>query len=135
MKNCVFCDFKDKEVIVYEDDKCFAAISLNPINRYHVMVIPKKHYEDFVDLPDKLASHLFLTAKKLSMAVRKASNPVAIHHISDDDIKKKGYNLVSHYKFHIIPRFKNDKVKMKWDRYDLDASERAKIAKEVRKYL
>jgi len=135
MEGCVFCNFKDKEVVVYEDSLCFAAISLNPINKYHIMVIPKEHYENFVDLPDGLASHIFLIAKKLSLAVRKACNPVAIHHISDDDIQKKGYNLVAHYKFHIIPRFESDKVKMEWDRYDLSLEERTKIANEIKKYL
>jgi histidine triad (HIT) family protein len=120
---------------VYEDELCFAAVSQNPINRYHVMVIPREHYENFIDLPDDLASHLFLVAKKLSLAVRKSCNPVAIHHISDDDIQKKGYNLISHYKFHIIPRFENDKVKMEWDRYDLSLEERTKIAEEIKKQL
>jgi len=135
MKSCVFCNFKDKRVIVYEDKECFAAVSLNPINKYHVMVIPKKHYENFVDLPDNLASHLFLVAKKLSLAVRKACKPEAIHHISDDDIQKNGFNLVPHYKLHIIPRFKDDKIKMEWDRYDLSLEARTKIAEEIKKEL
>ena len=135
MKDCVFCDFKDREVVIYKDGKCFAAVSLNPINKYHVMVIPNEHYENFIDLPDDLASHIFLVAKKLSLAVRKACNPVAIHHISDDDVKKKGYNLVSHYKFHIIPRFENDKVKMEWDRYSLTPKERVVIAGEIKKQI
>ena len=135
MKGCVFCNFKDEEVIVYEDSKCFVAVDLKPINKYHVMVIPKRHFEDFTELPDSLASHLFLVAKRLSLAVRKACNPMAIHHISDDDITREGFNLVSHYKFHIIPRFKNDRVAMKWDRYDLSLEERALVAKQIKSEL
>jgi histidine triad (HIT) family protein len=135
MNNCIFCNFRDKEVIVYEDEKCFAAVSLNPINKYHVMVIPKEHFENFVDLPDDLASHIFLIAKKISIAVRKTCHPVAIHHISDDDIQKKGYNLVNHYKLHIIPRFDNDGIKIEWNRQDLDLETRAMIATEITKCL
>ncbi|OGM11419.1 hypothetical protein A2Z22_00880 [Candidatus Woesebacteria bacterium RBG_16_34_12] len=135
MKDCIFCDFKDKEVVIYKDEKCFAAVSLNPINKYHVMIIPKDHYESFIDLPDDLASHIFLIAKKISAAVRKACNPEAIHHISDDDIHKQGYNLVSHYKFHIIPRFKDDKVQIEWNRYDLSLEERIRIAKDIKDNL
>lgn len=135
MKDCVFCNFKDKSVIVYDDELCYAAISLNPINKYHIMIISKEHFEDFIDLPDKLASHLFLTAKKLSLAVRKACNPIAIHHISDDDINKKGYNLVAHYKFHIIPRFEDDGVKIEWNRQDLDLETRSRIAEEIKTNL
>jgi len=135
MDNCVFCNFKDKGVVIYEDDLCYAVVSLNPINKYHVLIIPLAHYENFVDLPDELVSHIFLIAKKLSLAVRKACNPTAIHHISDDDIDKKGYNLVAHYKFHIIPRFDNDGVKMEWKRENLDMETRSKLAEEVRKQL
>lgn len=135
MDNCVFCNFNDKSVAIYEDKLCYAVISLNPINKYHVLVIPRAHYENFVDLPDEIASHIFLVAKKLSLAVRKACNPLAIHHISDDDINKSDYNLVAHYKLHIIPRFKDDGVKMEWNREDLDINTRSKLAEEVKKQL
>ena len=131
----MLCNFKDKGVVVYEDKECFAAVSLNPINKYHVMVIPKKHYENFVDLPDDLASHLFLITKRLSLAVRKACDPEAIHHISDDDIQKKGYNSVSHYKMHIIPRFESDGVRLEWNHQKMSLSDRAKIAKDIKNQL
>ena len=130
---CQFCDFKDKQVIVYQDKVCFAIISKNPINKHHVMVIPRKHYQDFIDLPDNLAKHLFVVTKKLSLAVRKACKPDAIHHISDDDISRSGYNLVSHYKIHIIPRYKNDKVKIDWgDSKTVGLKARSKFAETVR---
>ncbi|MBI5226948.1 hypothetical protein HY988_00035 [Candidatus Micrarchaeota archaeon] len=61
------------------------------------MVIPKKHYRDFIELPDTIAAHLFLVVKKLSAAVRKACKPDAISHLSDDDVSKTGWNLVTHY--------------------------------------
>jgi histidine triad (HIT) family protein len=135
MKECVFCNFEDKGAVVYEDAVCFAAVSRNPINKHHVLVIPKQHYKDFVDLPDELASHLFLTTKKLSAAVRATCKPFAIHHISDDDIESKGYNLVSHYKLHIIPRFENDGVKIEWHREDLNLETRSKIALDIKSHL
>lgn len=135
-KKCTFCNFNDKEVLVYEDKLCYAIISKKPINKHHVLVIPRNHYEDFIDLPDKTASHIFLVAKKISKAVRKTCKPDAIEHISDDDIGKIGINLVSHYKFHIIPRFKNDKVIINWNRDpDPGIKTRSKFAKDIRSKL
>lgn len=132
-KNCPFCNFKDKKAIIYKDTACFAVISKNPINKFHVLVFPRRHYESFVNLPNKQASAIFLTAKKISLAVRKACKPDAITHISDDDISEKGYNLVRHYKLHIIPRFKNDGVKINWGKKTNPSikvrSESAKIIK------
>ena len=111
---CAFCDFKDLGVVVYEDYLSYAVIPLRPINPYHTLVIPKDHFVDFTDLPDDLAAHIFLTAKNISEAIRSICNPDAITHLSDDDIHRKGYNLMEHYKFHIIPRFDNDKVRIDW---------------------
>lgn len=115
-EDCVFCNFRDREVLIYEDELCYAIISKSPINKHHVMIIPNQHYHDFIEIPDKLATHIFLVAKKLSAAVRKACEPHAITHISDDDISRSGWNLVEHYKFHIIPRFKDERVKIEWNR-------------------
>gem|GEM_PF-3965085 len=48
--NCPFCDFADRDVLIHEDEFVFAVISLRPINNYHVLVIPREHYEAFTDL-------------------------------------------------------------------------------------
>lgn len=134
---CAFCDYKDNEVIVYDDKFCYAVISRNPINKHHVLVIPKQHYKDFVELPRKLAAHLFLVTQKLSAAVRSVCRPDAVEHISDDDLTGTGINLVEHYKIHIIPRFKNDKVKHDWShaRNSATLKTRARFAKEIKNRL
>jgi hypothetical protein len=45
-------------------------------------------------------------------------HPDVVTHISDDDLEDRGFNLVTHYKFHVIPRFLNDRVKIDWGRED-----------------
>ena len=132
-RGCTFCDFNDKKVIIYEDNTVFAVISKRPINKYHVLIIPTQHYELFVDLPDDVASHIFVLAKQISAAVRKVCNPDAISHLSDDDIHGIGQNLIAHYKFHIIPRYKNDKVEIDWHREkDPGVKVRANYANEIK---
>jgi len=113
-EECAFCNFKDPQVVVFEDYLSYAIITRQPINPYHTLVIPRDHFVDFTDLPDDLATHIFFTVKNISKAIRNVCNPDAITHISDDDIHRKGYNLMEHYKFHIIPRFDNDKVRIDW---------------------
>jgi histidine triad (HIT) family protein len=136
-KGCIFCDYEDKGAILYRDSSCYAVISKNPINKHHVLVIPREHYENFIELPDELASHIFLVAKRISKAVKRACNPDAITHVFDDDISRSGYNLIAHYKFHIIPRFKRDIHVIDWSslRTDEDDEARSKYALEIKKYL
>jgi len=134
---CPFCNFNDKNVLIYKDQYCFAIISSSPINKYHALVIPRHHYEDFIDIPDEVVSALFLVAKKVSRAIRKTCVPQAITHVSDDDISRAGYNLVAHYKLHIFPRFKkDDNLEIKWPR-DPDPGDevRAASARELKENL
>ena len=88
-------------------------------------------------MPDSMVSHFFLAVKKLSKAVRKTCNPDAVEHISDDDISDIGINLVrSHYKFHIIPRFRKDGTKHFWNRKgDKGLKVREKYAREIKNNL
>ena len=37
---------------VYEDDKVLAFNDINPVAPYHILVIPKKHYESIIDVPE-----------------------------------------------------------------------------------
>ncbi|MFH1400877.1 MAG: HIT family protein [Nanoarchaeota archaeon] len=136
MTSCPFCDFKDEPLKIHDDEHCYAIISKRPINKYHVLVIPRKHYESIVELPDDLAAHLFVVAKRMSGAVREACRPDAITHLSDDDIKEKGFNLVRHFKIHIIPRFDNDKVKIDWGRdTDPGIDARTEYTKRIQSFL
>lgn len=115
-KSCPFCSPMPDGVEIYRDDLVYAVVSRRPINRYHVMVIPHRHYELFTDLPDTLAAHITVVAKRLSQAVREVCRPDAVSHLFDDDLAEKGFNLVPHFKLHIIPRYQNDKVKIEWNR-------------------
>jgi len=134
--NCAFCSYKDKEVIILNDNLCYAIVSKSPINKHHVLVIPKEHYKDFIELPKKLAAHIFVVTQEISAAVRKACKPDAIEHISDDDLSNTGINLMEHYKIHIIPRFKNDKIKLDWNRTrDPGLKARSQFAKDVKDSL
>ena len=114
----------------------FAIVSKNPVNTHHALVIPKRHYEAFADLPDAVASHVFLMAKQVSRAIQLACRPDAISHLSDDEISWKGFNQVAHYKFHVIPRFKTDQVEVNWHRRkDPGLRERSRYAAQIRHAL
>ncbi len=92
---CVFCEYNDPKAVVYDDERYFAIIDPEPINPHHVLVIPKEHYEDFIQLPQDLLAHLFQVVQRLSRAVRTVSKPLAIMHLTDDDVARMGYNLVA----------------------------------------
>jgi histidine triad (HIT) family protein len=133
IQGCPFCNFNNTRLVVHETGLTYSIISHNPINTHHAMVIPKKHYESFSDLPDQLVSELIVHAKKLSLAIRAVCCPDGMTHVSDDDFADVGYNLVKHYKIHVFPRYSDDGIEQKWRRVQDPGDEgRAKIANSLR---
>ncbi len=91
---------------MYEDKDFLAFLDIGPVNPGHTLVIPKSHYQTFLDLPKKELSAINIVSQKLASAIMKAT-------------KAHGFNLVmnnhpaagqevNHAHFHIIPRFEND---------------------------
>lgn len=72
MDNCIFCKIIAGEIPsakVYEDEKCFAFRDINPQAPVHILIVPKKHYDDIADCTENdeaLAGHLFHAAAKIA---------------------------------------------------------------------
>jgi histidine triad (HIT) family protein len=135
MGECVFCGLDEPEVVVYRDPRCFAVVDKEPINPYHLLIVPTDHYEDFVQLPPDLVAHLFQVAQRLSRSVRQVSNPVSVTHLTDDDVARAGYNLVPHFKIHVIPRYGGDKIQIEWNRDPSLVAGRVAMARDIRESL
>lgn len=56
---------------VYEDEKTFAFLDINPIQPGHTLVIPKKQVEFIWDLEDDDYQALMATVKKVGLQLRK----------------------------------------------------------------
>jgi histidine triad (HIT) family protein len=111
MRNCIFCKIikgKEPARIIYEDKDviCFLPKTIQVYG--HTLIVPKKHYKDLYDIPEKLLSKLIITAKKLTLAYRKKIGATGANllHASGKD----GQQSVFHFHFHLFPRFKNDKL-------------------------
>ena len=50
---CLFCKIIAKEIpstCVYENDKVYCFRDINPVAPSHVLVVPKKHFDNISDL-------------------------------------------------------------------------------------
>ena len=57
---------------VAEDERFYAFLDINPLVRGHTLVIPKKEIDYLFDLEDDLFKDLFLFAKKVAVALKRA---------------------------------------------------------------
>lgn len=64
MADCIFCKIANKEIdtqLIFEDDKVVAFRDMNPQAPQHILIIPKKHFANILEVDDKeIAAHIFV---------------------------------------------------------------------------
>jgi histidine triad (HIT) family protein len=109
MENCVFCKISSKEIksyILEETDNFLSFLDIKPHSKGHTLVIPKKHFCNFEELPDNLGNELVNIIKKIIILLAEKLNTKDFT-IGINEGKLAG-RLIDHLHIHIIPRFKND---------------------------
>jgi len=112
MENCIFCKIIEGQipsVKVYENEKVLAFMDIHPVNFGHTLVVPRHHAALITDLPDDFACEVFLTAKRISAALRRSGIPCTDvnFHLADGPVAGQE---VPHLHLHIIPRVAGDKT-------------------------
>lgn len=133
MNDCVFCKIAKGEIPadkIYEDDKFFAFLDINPNNPGHTLIIPKAHYKNLYELPDEVLSEIAPLIKKLAIAVKKSVNADGINIIMNND--RAAGQIVSHAHFHIIPRFADDGLRHWLGKPYSNKEESAKVAEKIK---
>jgi histidine triad (HIT) family protein len=131
MQDCIFCKIIKGEIPsfkIYEDNKVFAFLDIAPVNKGHVLVLPKNHSIDFSDMADEDIKAVFVAAKKIANAVMKATGAQGYNLGMNN--KKAAGQLVMHSHLHIIPRFNEDGLKH-WPGKKYAEGEAEKTKKEI----
>lgn len=63
---------------VWRDDRCVAFMSINPLRRGHVLVLPVEEIDHWLDCPSDLRDHLFEVAQKIGRAQQAAYSPARV---------------------------------------------------------
>jgi histidine triad (HIT) family protein len=108
---CVFCDIiarKASAHIVYEDEDLIAFLDRHPIAEGHTLLVTKRHYESFGEIPRSEVMKLFVKAQELNETIKEKMSAQGSH-ISVND-GKAAHQLVPHIHVHIVPRKPDDGV-------------------------
>jgi histidine triad (HIT) family protein len=103
---CVFCDENKIKSEITKAGNCLVFEPLDPITKGHLLVINKKHSDDFTDDSD-------LFAETCKVASKIAKDKGGDYNL----ITSKGKDAtqtVFHCHIHLVPRTKDDKLKLPW---------------------
>jgi len=131
--DCLFCKIAEGTIPstkVYEDDETLAFMDINPASPGHVLVIPKHHVPDIYSAPDDALAAAIATSAKVARAVKQALSPYGLNIVQANG--PGAAQGVFHIHFHVLPRGKDDDLKLNWGLNPGDEKEIAAVAEKIR---
>ncbi len=132
MQNCVFCKIVSGEIPaegVYEDKNALGFLDIKPVNIGHTLVIPKKHFKDIYETPEKILAEVMKAAKKVSIALKKAVQADGTN-VNINNEPAAG-QVVCHFHVHVIPRKEDDGLKLWHSKRAYQDEEAKETAKKI----
>lgn len=104
MDDCIFCKIVKGEIPsekVYEDENVLAFKDINPATPIHVLVIPKKHFKDVLDVKEEdkeIIADLFQSINKIAKTLGIEENGFRVINNCGEDAGQE----VMHLHFHLL---------------------------------
>lgn len=119
---------------VYEDERVFAFLDINPLSTGHTLVIPKEPASTLDALSDESAAALGRVLPRLCRAV------IAVTGVKEYNVLENNgagaHQAVDHVHFHIIPKpSAGEGLGVGWPARPLDPQAGARLAAVLREHL
>ncbi len=111
--DCIFCKIVRGEIPshkVYETDDVLAFLDIRPVNAGHTLVIPKTHATNIFDIAQNDWAAVSEAARVVAITIEKALNADGVN-IAMNNREHAGQTAF-HPHVHIIPRFKDDGLRL-----------------------
>ncbi|MCQ2776567.1 MAG: HIT family protein [Bacilli bacterium] len=106
MEKDVFCKIVDGEIPcykVYEDADVLAFLDISQVTRGHTLVIPKKHYDNFLAVPQETMHKVMDIAQRIGQVAIKFLNAKGVNILTN--CYEAAGQTVKHFHVHVIPRY------------------------------
>lgn len=113
--DCVFCKIRDGQlpsVRIYDDERTFAIMDINPLNDGHLLVITKAHAATIYEIAEEDLAGAAITAKRIAVALHKALRPDGLNILQANGAA--AFQSVPHLHLHLIPRWSGDGKGFDW---------------------
>ena len=121
---CIFCDIIEGKIpskVVYEDETTLAILDISQTTYGHTLVMPKKHYDNFLQMSAEEFVDLMKKVQLVANKVVKNLNANGCNTLINTN--EVAGQTVMHTHVHIIPRYDaNDSINIEFkeNQYDLD---------------
>lgn len=126
---CIFCKIINGEIPskkVYEDEDVLAILDISQATKGHTLVLPKKHYANVLEIEDDTFIKVMNKTKMLAKKITENLGAEGCNILNN--CNEAAGQTVMHFHVHILPRYKDDDLKLEFKSHELDLDS---ILKEI----
>src|SRR3954447_2662691 len=104
--DCLFCKIVAGEVPstrVHEDERTIAFMDINPGTRGHLLVIPREHATDLLEIADEDLAAVARTGKVMAQRITERLGADGVNLLNS--CGAAAWQTVFHFHLHVIPRY------------------------------
>ncbi len=131
--DCIFCQIVAGELpaqIIDSDDRTVTFMDINPATRGHALVVPRHHARDLLEVGAEDLSAAVLTAQRIARRMKERLRADGVNLLNA--CGAPAWQTVFHLHVHVIPRFRDDPLRLPWTPSAGDPEEIAAAAAELR---
>jgi len=113
--DCLFCAIVAGDVpatLVDEDEHTVAFMDINPATRGHALVVPRRHADDLYAIDPEELGHTMRAAQRLALRVRDELGADGVNLLNS--CGPAAWQTVFHFHVHVVPRYKDDPLRLPW---------------------
>ena len=113
MEDCLFCKIIKGEIPsfkIYEDEYVYSFLDISNDCNGHILVIPKKHFENIFDCEEEYLVKISYAIKLISNHLTKNCDFDGVNIINSSG--KDAEQTILHLHFHILPRKRGENKKI-----------------------
>ncbi|KAI5212923.1 HIT-like protein [Aureobasidium subglaciale] len=111
---------------LFESEKVFAFLDINPLSYGHALVIPKYHGAKLHDIPDDQLTEILPVAKKIAQAIGAGDYNILQNN------GRIAHQVVDHVHFHMIPKpNEQEGLGIKWPQQQGNQEKLKKLREEI----
>lgn len=105
----IFCKIIKGEIPchkLYEDEDVIAFLDISQVTKGHALVLPKKHYDNFLAIPQDEMHKVMDVAQKIGQVQIKLLGAKGVNILTN--CYEEAGQTVPHFHVHVIPRYSKD---------------------------
>jgi histidine triad (HIT) family protein len=113
--DCLFCKIVAGEIPstrVDEDERTVAFMDINPATPGHLLVVPREHASDLLEVPEADLEACARTAQRLAQRVKERLGADGVNLLNS--CGEAAWQTVFHFHVHLIPRYADDPLRLPW---------------------